>query len=151
MSKRDRFQSNGAAKASLQQPGLGRMAVVLLAGLLLLMSSRWSTAQQQPLWTSSSRAARGSSILVQFNRELQQHAAAVLPAVVSLKVHTKRDTDAPPENHPNVPDTPSQIATGSGYIIRADGLVVTKDHEEEDVIRIDVKLYGGDLLEDIVI
>jgi S1-C subfamily serine protease len=151
MSKRDRFQSNGVAKASLQQPGLGRMAVVLLAGLLLLMSSRWSTAQQQPLWTSSSRAARGSSILAQFNRELQQLAASVLPAVVSLKVHTKRDTDAPPENHPNVPDTPSQIATGSGFIIRADGLVVTNDHVVEDVIRIEVQLYGGDILEAKVI
>jgi len=123
---------------------------MLLAGLLILMNSRWSTAEQ-PLWTSSSRAALASSPLLQFNRELQQLAASVLPAVVSLKVYTKREAGAPPENHPNVPDSPLQIATGSGFIIRADGLVVTNDHVVEDVIRIEVQLYGDKILEAKVI
>jgi len=144
------FQPHCVFIAPLQQPGFGRIAIMLLTGLLVLISSRWSMAQQ-PLWTPSSRSALASSTLIQFNRELQQLATSVLPAVVSFKVHTKREADAPPETHPNVPDSPSQIATGSGFIIRADGLVVTNDHVVEDVIRIEVQLYDGGILEAKVI
>src|SRR5215471_19128258 len=44
-----------------------------------------------------------------------------LPAVVSLKVHTKKDADtALPKNHPPIPADEMSFATGSGFIIRAD-------------------------------
>jgi S1-C subfamily serine protease len=150
MYKRHIFQLPGAFLVPMRQPGFGRIAMMLLAGLLLLLNSRWSTAQE-PLWTPSSRAPRASSPLQQFNRELQQLATSVLPAVVSLKVHTKRAAGALPENHPQIPESPFQIATGSGFIIRADGLTVTNDHVVEDVVRIEVQLYEGDILEAKVI
>jgi S1-C subfamily serine protease len=124
--------------------------VLLLTGLAILMSSGWSAAQP-PLWTESTRAAPAAPTLAQFNRELQQLAASVLPAVVSLKVHAKQDTSALPEDHPNVPPPQLQTATGSGFIIRADGLVVTNDHVVEEGIRIEVQLYGGETLEAKVI
>jgi serine protease Do len=146
MRKSHLLQSNDAFITPSRQPGLGRLTAMLLAGLFILMSSRWSTAQQ-PLWTSSSRVAPATPALSQFNQELQQLAASVLPAVVSLKVHIKREADALPEHHPNVPASPSQTATGSGCIIRADGLVVTNDHVVEDSTRIEVQLYRGDTLE----
>jgi serine protease Do len=88
---------------------------------------------------------------LQFNQALQQLAAEVLPAVVSLKVHTKQEPTEQPESHPQVPGFPSQIATGSGFIIRADGLVVTNYHVIEDSVRIEVQLYGGNILEANVI
>ncbi|ETW96678.1 MAG: hypothetical protein ETSY1_25710 [Candidatus Entotheonella factor] len=46
-----------------------------------------------------------------------------------------------------MPGSQPQTATGSGFIIRSDGLVVTNDHVVEDGIRIDVQLYGGQTLE----
>jgi len=141
-------QSTCAFIVLSRQAGLGCLAVLLLTSLVILLSSGWSAAQP-PLWTESTRAAPASPTLAQFNQELQQLAASVLPAVVSLKVHAKQDTSALPENHPNVPDSPSQLqtATGSGFIIRADGLVVTNDHVVEDGIQIEVQLYGGETLE----
>jgi S1-C subfamily serine protease len=151
MGKRHIFRSPDASRAPSRQPGFGRIAMMLLAGLLLLMNSRWSTAQE-PLWTPSSKAPRTSSLLLQFNRELQQLAASVLPAVVSLKVHAKREAGTtPPEHQPQIPESPFQIATGSGFIIRADGVVVTNNHVVEDVVRIEVQLYEGDILEAKVI
>ncbi len=141
-------QSSCAFITPSRQTGLGlcRLAVLLFAGLVIILSSHWSAAEQ-PLWTESARAAPVSPTLVQFNQELQQLAASVLPAVVSLKVHAKREAAALPEDHPNVPGPQSQTATGSGFIIRADGLMVTNDHVVEDGIRIDVQLYGGQTLE----
>ncbi len=140
------FQSNSASLSFWRQAGLGRFAVLFTAVFTILLSSPWSAAQPS-LWTEVTRAAPVSPTLVQFNRELQQLAASVLPAVVSLKVHTKREASDLPDDHPNVPGAQSQTATGSGFIIRADGLVVTNDHVVEDGIRIEVQLYGGETLE----
>ncbi|WP_179137820.1 S1C family serine protease [Candidatus Entotheonella palauensis] len=146
MRKRHVFQSLCALRTLLRQPVTSRIAIIFLACLLILINGRWSTAQQS-LWTESSRAAPASPTLVQFNQALQQLAASVLPAVVSLKVHANRETAALPDDHPNVPGSQPQTATGSGFIIRADGLVVTNDHVVEDGIRIDVQLYGGETME----
>ncbi len=88
--------------------------------------------------------ARGPSFA--HPRPIQSGAATRrVPAVVSLKVHLIRA--ALPDDHPNVPGSQPQTATGSGFIIRSDGLVVTNDHVVEDGIRIDVQLYGGQTLE----
>ncbi|WP_089722370.1 hypothetical protein [Candidatus Entotheonella palauensis] len=83
MRKRHVFQSTYTLITPLWQPVLNRIPAILLAGLLILINSHWSTAQQS-LWTESSRAAPASPTLVQFNQALQQLAASVLPAIVSL-------------------------------------------------------------------
>ena len=140
MCKHSLFQSHRAARAS----------ILLLAVLLILMSSRWSAAQQS-LWTPASRMAPAAPGLAQFNQELQQLAASVLPAVVSLRVHTKEDAAALPDRHRNRPGPHGQIATGSGFIIRPDGLVVTNDHVVEGGIRIEAQLYRGETVEADVI
>ena len=150
MCKNSLFQSHLARRAPWRQDGFSRLFILLFAGLLMLMSSRWSAAQQ-PLWTPASRTAPAAPGLAKFNQELQQLAASVLPAVVSLRVYTKADAAALPDRHPNVPGAPSQIATGSGFIIRADGLVITNDHVVEDGIRIEAQLYKGETLEADVI
>src|SRR5438552_1658279 len=77
---------------------------------------------------------------------LGQHGVCVLlPAVVSLKVHTKKDADTVlPKNHPPLPDDEMPSVTGSGFIIRADGLVLTNNHVIEESTSIDVRLYDGE-------
>ncbi len=130
--------------------GLSRFSAALLVGLIVLLSSRWSSAQQ-PLWTDPATTTPLSVTLSQFNTELQRLAAAVLPAVVSLKVHTKQDAADLPKDHPAVPGSKPQTVTGSGFIIRPDGLVVTNDHVVEGGSRIDVQLYGGETMQADVI
>ncbi len=137
------LQSSPVFQTPSRQAGSGRLTMLLLAGLAVLLSVH-GVAAQQPLWTEPARAAPVAPSLVQFNQDLQQLAASVLPAVVSLKVHSKREA---PEKHPNVPGSQPQTATGSGFIIRTDGLVVTNDHVVEDGIRIDVQLYSGQTLQ----
>jgi serine protease Do len=97
-----------------------------------------------PLWTESSVAAQAPAFLHELNAALHELTDKLLPAVVSLRVTTKSDEKGLPETHPPVPGgTPSQ-ATGSGFIIRADGLIVTNNHVIEDSTRIEVFLYNGD-------
>lgn len=143
-------QSNGSLWHAGRQAGLGRVSVALLVSLLVLLSGRWSVAQPI-LWTEPANTAPLSVTLSQFNAELQRLAAAVLPAVVSLKVHAKREAADLPKDHPAIPGSELQTVTGSGFIIRPDGLVVTNDHVVEDGIRIDVQLYGGETMQAEVI
>ena len=150
MCKSHVIQSNVALQIHSRQLGASPITIFFLVSLLILLSGH-GTQAQPPLWTEAGGAVATSPTLSQFNQELQQLAASVLPAVVSLKVHANRDVAALPDDHPNVPGPQPQTATGSGFIIRADGLLVTNDHVVEDGIRIDVQLYGGEILEAKVI
>jgi len=49
-----------------------------------------------------------------------------------------------PKNHPLIPDDEMPSATGSGFIIRADGLVLTNNHVIEASTSINVHLYDGE-------
>ena len=76
---------------------LTRMGLGLLGGLLLLPQLTLAA----PLW--SERLATDETIpaLQQLNASLVTLTQKLLPAVVSLKVHTKKDADtALPKNHP---------------------------------------------------
>ena len=110
--------------------------------LVLLLSVQTSLAASS-LWAEKPTSTQAPPSLAALSRSLQDIAADLLPAVVSLKVHTRTDDNALPKNHPQIPDTPNQLATGSGFIIRADGLILTNYHVVEDGIRIDVHLYNG--------
>src|SRR5262245_66389700 len=99
---------------------LTHIGLALLWCLLLLPQLTLAA----PLW--SERLATDETIpaLQQLNASLVTLTQKLLPAVVSLKVYTKKDADiALPKNHPLIPDDDKPSATGSGFIIRADGLV----------------------------
>src|SRR5215831_458735 len=99
---------------------LTRIGLALLWGSLLLPQLTLAA----PLW--SERPATDATIpaLQQLNESLVTLTQKLLPAVVSLQVHTTAGT-ALPKNHPPIPDGDMPSVTGSGFIIRADGLVVT--------------------------
>ncbi|GIX47499.1 MAG: hypothetical protein KatS3mg131_1710 [Candidatus Tectimicrobiota bacterium] len=109
----------------------------LVAGLLL-----GATPASPPLWHATD-AAQAPPPLHQLNAALVSLAQQLLPAVVSLKVHLKDAKQALPPDHPAVPEAPRPFVTGSGFIIRADGLALTNYHVVEDATTIEVRLYDG--------
>src|SRR5262250_1395474 len=120
---------------------LTRMGLGLLSGLLLLPQLTLAA----PLWSERPVTDETIPALQQLNASLVTLTQKLLPAVVSLKVHTKKDADtALPKNHPPIPDDEMSFATGSGFIIRADGLVLTNNHVIEESTSINVHLYDGE-------
>jgi serine protease Do len=112
-------------------------------GLCLLLLPPLTLAA--PLWSERPATDETIPALQQLNASLVTLTQKLLPAVVSLKVHTKKDADtALPKNHPPIPDDEMRSATGSGFIIRADGLVLTNNHVIEESTSIDVHLYDGE-------
>ena len=49
-----------------------------------------------------------------------------------------------PKNHPPVPEDTPPFAMGSGFIIRADGFILTNYHVIENSTRIDVHFHNGE-------
>jgi serine protease Do len=120
---------------------LTRMGLGLLSGLLLLPQLTLAA----PLWSERPATDEAIPALQQLNASLVTLTQKLLPAVVSLKVHTKKDADTTlPKNHPPIPDDEMPSTTGSGFIIRADGLVLTNNHVIEENASIDVRLYDGE-------
>ena len=138
---------------SVSRSSYHHQSLYLVIGLILfvLLSRVQPSLAQGKLWTEKPVSTQPSVTLQQLNQSLQGLAATLLPAVVSLKVHTKTEDAALPENHPQLPGSPNQLATGSGVIIRSDGLILTNDHVVEDSVRIDVRLYDGALTQAAVI
>ena len=95
-------------------------------------------------WSEGTATDETFPALQQFNASLVTLTHKLLPAVVSLKVRTKKDKDIVlPKNHPSLLDDDMPAATGSGFIIRADGLVLTNHHVVEESTSIEVRLYDG--------
>jgi serine protease Do len=99
---------------------------------------------EAPLWTEPPTVTQSPVFLRELNAALQELTDRLLPAVVSLRVNTKSGEQGLPDNHPVVPGGIPSQATGSGFIIRADGLIVTNNHVIEDSTRIEVFLYNGE-------
>lgn len=110
---------------------------------LFLLTLVHSGLAAQALWTEDNSVRQAPASLRELNKALRELTDTLLPAVVSLRIHTKTEDNGQPQSHPPVPGGFPQ-ATGSGFIIRADGLVVTNDHVVEDSTRIDVYLFNGD-------
>src|SRR5215475_9517634 len=117
------------------------MGLGLLGGLLLLPPLTCAA----PLWSERPATDETIPTLQQLNASLVTLTQKILPTVVSLQVHTKKEADAAlPKNHPPIPDDELPSATGSGFIIRADGLVLTNNHVIEESTSIDVRLYDDE-------
>jgi serine protease Do len=127
---------------------LSHMRLGLFCCLLLLPQLSLAA----PLWSERSATDETLPALQQFNESLVTLTQKLLPAVVSLKVHTKKDADTVlPKNHPPIPDDEMPSVTGSGFIIRADGLMLTNNHVIEESTSIDVRLYDGETTTAIVL
>jgi len=119
---------------SLSHAGLGLLCCLLLFPLSALAA---------PLWSERPATDETLPALQQFNESLVTLTQKLLPAVVSLKVHTKGEAILP-KNHPPLPDDEMPSVMGSGFIIRADGLTLTNHHVVVESTSIEVRLYDGE-------
>ncbi len=118
-----------------------RRTGLLLIGLAFLATSA-AGVEAQRLWTEQAPGQAALPALQQLNDALLDLTARVLPAVISLQVRSDRGAAPMPRNHPPVPD-PSAPITGSGFIIKADGLAITNQHVVGDKEEIHVRLFDG--------
>ena len=115
---------------------------LLLVGLAFLVCSA-AGVEAQRLWTEQAAGQPALPALRQLNDALLDLTKQVLPAIISLQV--RGDEGAAPDlprDHPPVPD-PSMQITGSGFIIKANGLAITNQHVVQDKEDIHVRLFDG--------
>ena len=117
-------------------------AGLLLIGLAFLVASA-AGVEAQRLWTEQAAGQPALPTLQQLNDALLDLTEQVLPAIISLQVRgDKGATPDLPRNHPPVPD-PSMPITGSGFIIKANGLAITNQHVVQGKEEIHVRLSDG--------
>jgi serine protease Do len=114
----------------------------LLCTFSLVLSPPTSAAPQ--IWTEREPATTVFPPLQQLNEALITLTQQLLPAVVSLRVSTQESTSKLPKDHPPLPENTPSFGTGSGFIIHANGLILTNYHVIENSTRIDVQLYNGE-------
>ena len=118
--------------------------VAVSLGLCLAVPSGGSVLAADPaLWTESQGAAPPPEI-ARLNDLMSTLADRLKPALVQLRVRRPAEPDEERRN-PLMPPSPDEgrRASGSGFIIRQDGYLVTNAHVVEDADRIQVRLADG--------
>jgi S1-C subfamily serine protease len=116
------------------------LAFVLLVGPGLAGPA---AAQQPPYWTESTGATVPADIQ-RLNDFMNSLAERMKPALVQVRVRRPADPDsAPSVPTPGQPNPDERRASGSGFIIRQDGYLVTNAHVVEEAERIQIQLYDG--------
>ena len=100
-------------------------------------------AQQPPYWTESQGASVPADIQ-RLNDFMNGLAERMKPALVQVRVRRPADPDsAPSVPTPGQPNPDERRASGSGFIIRQDGYLVTNAHVVEEAERIQIQLADG--------
>jgi serine protease Do len=115
----------------------------IVGGFFLLVCCLGQPAAASQLWHDPPPGSPPHPLLHQLNEALRGLTAKLLPAVISLRVHSDNASPSLPDNHPPLPDAIPAFSTGSGVIIREDGLALTNYHVVEDSDRIEVLLFDG--------
>jgi serine protease Do len=105
-----------------------------------------SRASQVQLWREGAGAAASIAADYDPRRSLAPLIKAVSPAVVSVKVAGKPRPGLDPRVAPFLPEMAPEAPSGglgSGFIIAADGLVVTNHHVIDGATAIEVKIADG--------
>jgi serine protease Do len=127
-----------------------RTRLVLAAALLLAMLAPGApavAAETRSLWTDSPPPAVPADI-ARLNDYMHGLSERVKPALVQIRVRRAVEAsadkpqdprEAPPKDGPDEP----RRTTGSGFVIREDGYVVTNQHVVENAEQIQVMLSNG--------
>jgi serine protease Do len=128
-------------------------AVVAVLSLLLSLAGVAGAQQASPpsptYWTESPAASVPADIQ-RLNDFMNGLAERMKPALVQVRVRRVVDPPDPHEQqpprtpgHPPVPPEEGRRASGSGFIIRQDGYLVTNAHVVDDAEQIQIKLFDG--------
>ncbi len=121
--------------------GVRRTEVLLaVVGVLLLAGCAASTPAGGPLWQEGAVGAVPAEI-ARLNDHLGQLAERLKPGLVQVRVQ-RAQSPAGEGEEPGPPEEPRRTS-GSGFLIREDGLLVTNAHVIADATRIQVRLQDG--------
>src|SRR6266571_4856160 len=116
-----------------------RMGLVLWIAVLILTSAGPSGAAE-PLWKESPGLAPPPE-MARLNNVMNELAERLKPALVQVRV--KRAVEVQAEGADPFGGPEERRSSGSGFIIREDGYLVTNAHVVTDAERIQVKLADG--------
>jgi len=120
---------------------------LLLCLVVAAPAAAQSTAPTGPMWTESPKAQIPADI-ARLNNHMNSVIEQLKPVLVQIRV--RRAQEPPVEGE--TPSTPEERRiSGSGFIIRKDGYIVTNAHVVTDAERIQVKLSDGRRLDGKVI
>src|SRR5262249_34826587 len=113
-----------------------RTRLILFAAALILASTGWAWAADA-LWKDSAGAAPPPEI-ARLNNSMNELAERLKPALVRISV--KRAIEVRSEAQDPFGGPEDRTSSGSGFIIRQDGYLVTNAHVVSEAERIQVKL-----------
>jgi serine protease Do len=123
-----------------------RKIIILLALMALVMPSNIVRAQSTiRYWSEQPSQSLHLSTLQRLNAELHELTKGLLPGIVSLRVFGDEMKVNLPKGHPPTPEGIHPYGTGSGFIIRSDGLLLTNYHVTEKGTSIEVHFYNGNV------
>ena len=115
------------------------LLTLLLCLLVAVPAAAQSKGPSGPMWSESPKAQIPADI-ARLNNHMNSVIEGLKPALVQVRV--RRAAETPTEGE--TPSTPEERRiTGSGFIIRPDGYIVTNAHVISDAEKIQVKLSDG--------
>lgn len=118
----------------------GKERLLAFVAVLLLAGCAASAPPGGALWQEGATGAVPAEI-ARLNDHLGQLAERLKPGLVQVRVQRAQQPAGETEE-PGPPDEPRRT-TGSGFLIREDGLLVTNAHVVADATRIQVRLEDG--------
>ena len=118
-----------------------RIMMALLLCAVLAGPGAAQTVPTGPLWTETVDAKVPADI-ARLNDHMNALAEKIKPALVQVRV--RRALEPPVEGEPPMsPDERERRSSGSGFLIRQDGYLITNEHVVADADFIQVKLADG--------
>lgn len=117
------------------------LSILLMLIWLAWLSGCAATVSEQTLWQESAGGTMAPE-LSRLNDLLAQLAERLKPALVQVRVVRPQPQQAEGQE-PQQPPEEGRRTSGSGFIIRGDGLIVTNAHVVADAKQIQVRLTDG--------